>query len=123
MLRSERRHRRARAVARAFRVYWNSWSSAKDWADIRWRHERVILDGEQARRDMQDRHRADWMLNAKLWADHMKTCSCYVCTRHKHYEKPLGVKRQMSSLGEDWGELVDYLEAPTASCDEIAGNS
>lgn len=105
--RAERRHRRCRAVKRAFEIYWKSWDSPRDWDDFRYGRSRGfrILDGEQERRDMQDRHRADWMLNAKLWADHMRTCSCYLCSGHKKYVKSTADAREAIRTRDELDDL------------------
>lgn len=54
---------------------------------------------------MQDRHRADWMLNAKLWADHMRTCSCYLCSGHKKYVKSTADAREAIRTRDELDDL------------------
>lgn len=84
-----RRHLRERSIAHAFHIYWNIWGDCDDV--FKWRgwqgYEPIIIEDQQARWEIENQHRADVLNRASKNADHMRMCSCFMCSGYKKYEK------------------------------------
>lgn len=107
--RAERRHHRARVIARAFRIYWR-WQKEDTYACRYFGYERVYLESEEARWAHQDSHRAETLDSATRLADHMAHCRCVHCSwqwhpptpreRREHY-RDLDDLEELSHLNEE----------------------
>lgn len=106
--RDYRRSVRARAVSRAFDVYWNSWGYWENRFRSRFDQERVILEQEHVRWDYENQHRLDVLTWAKQRADNMCWCSCLLCTGYKKYEK---TTYDLREIERDIDAALDFNDA------------
>ena len=87
--RGERRERKQHAIKHAFDIYWHKWGR---WNDVYhahgwWGRERVYLETEESRRQEQDTARNECLKHSKRVAENFCTCSCWMCSGYKKYEK------------------------------------
>lgn len=122
LTRGERRARRLHAIEHAFDVYWNKWGR---WNDTFRHHlyvgyERIYLETEDARRQMEDEARAECLITAKRVAKHLRNCSCFMCSGYKKYEK---TPKQLRARYQDEDEVADlWGEEKSSSHDGIVYN-
>lgn len=105
--RALRRHQRARSIQHAFNVRWYKWGFYENsYTFFGWRKDIVVLETEEQRRQYQDEHREDVLMTAKFIAEHLRTCSCYMCSGYKKYEISY---KQKIQLAKDAFEIQDTL--------------
>lgn len=97
--RAIRRYRREKAIQHAFNVYWYSWGQNNDTYKFnRWQDEEIYLETNEERFKYQDEHRQDVLNTVKLVANHLRNCSCFLCSGYKDYEK---TRKQLQTLAKD----------------------
>lgn len=87
-LRGERRANRQRAITHAFNLYWYEQWNRDPFAVTSWLHDGVVhLETNAERYERQDEYRNEVLESAKRTADHLRQCSCFICSGYKKYEK------------------------------------
>lgn len=70
----------------------------------------AILEDNAARFSHQDEHRLDVLAMATKNARHMRTCSCWMCSGYKKYEKTPKMIREAAKDADDWTDVEDSWE-------------
>lgn len=110
--RGVRRYNRTRAIQHAFNIYRYQWGlGTKDaYKYYKSQHDLIILEDNAARFSHQDEHRLDVLAMATKNARHMRTCSCWMCSGYKKYEKTPKMLREAAKDADDWADVEDSWE-------------